>query len=850
MGRAVIRLSGVCIFILSALAGAKNIYINGANTGAQDGNGIATGYKTIQQAAAVAVAGDMVLVGAGTYCETVKPANSGASGSPITFKNNGSDVVTICGGDKITGAWTLDANSIYWAPCNWTMGQYRDQVVADGDLMIEARYPNIAGKDELVGCKVAGKLFAATVYSDHVESSSLTQGADFFKGGLFWGSIGNKWACQTAPITGSSTGNLAIGNPRTTGWDWWQVGGDGGGVGSGCVIGVKNALDADREWYLDTTAGRLYFRAPGGVNPSGMTVYVKKRNTVFDISSRSYIVIDGINTMMGSINASSATGCQLRNGKYFYGNYYSFCTAGSGASLGVLPTGAPPAVQVSGDNNLIYGCEIAYTSHLAVSLKGTNGIMINSYVHDAGYAGLYASGIEMPDNRVERCTIARIGRAAVPVAARATLTHCDISDYSMLTEDNGAIYTDGTDGGGATFSYNWIHGERGVYCRNNGIYWDNVTSNYIGHHNVFWDVKFGYGMNDPSDNHQCYNNTIWSNPGCENGEVWYNGGSGCKIYNNIGNESPFVAGSGADEQKNLILGNSGFVGTGHGGLRFRLKSTSPAVNAGMVIPGFTNGYTGSAPDVGAYEYGGPDSLSNWTAGAWSVDGDTSTHIDPNDTSSAPRNPDNPQGAVQGISYKYYQGAWSLIPDYSTMTPVKSGTCANFDITLATQADNFGLRFEGFVSVPSEGVYVFSTTSDDGSKLYIGNKLIVNNDGSHGMISAGGDIALKAGMHAIHVDFFQGNGGKGLTVTMNGQAIAAGSLFRADGATVLRGANGCSPAARTAAAVYNIRGQRTAVLTDEQLVRKTCDLSSLSTGMHFVTVVRGGATIAKTFLIVK
>jgi hypothetical protein len=476
-------------------------------------------------------------------------------------------------------------------------------------------------------------------------------------------------------------------------------------------------------------------------------------------------------------------------------------------------------VQVSGDNNLIYGCEIAYTSHLAVSLQGTNEIMIHSYVHDAGYAGSYASGIGASDNRVERCTIKRVGRAAIPSAARAVLTHCDISDYSMICEDNGATYTYGTDGGGATFSYNWISGERGIYCRNNGIYWDNSTSNYIGHHNVFWDVKFGYGLNTPSTNHQCYNNTIWSNSGCENGLIWYNGGSGCKVYNNIGNESPVVAGSGTNERNNLVLGSAGFVGVGRGGLKFRLKASSPAVNAGIVIPGITDDYVGSAPDAGAYEYGGPVSVSNWTAGQWSVDGDSSTIINPADTSSAPREPDNPQGAVQGLNYKYYEGSWTMLPNFDALTLVKTGTCAGFDISPANRPDNFGFRFDGYVKVASDGVYMFSTISDDGSKLYIGNKLIVNNDGTHASTEAAGDIALKAGMHAIRVDFFEAGGGQELAVKMNGQAIPASSLFRTDGATVLRGPTACSPVVRTGAAVYNIRGQRIGNLTDVQLARK-------------------------------
>ena len=53
-----------------------------------------------------------------------------------------------------------------------------------------------------------------------------------------------------------------------------------------------------------------------------------------------------------------------------------------------------------------------------------------------------------------------------------------------------------------------------------------------------------------------------------------------------------------------------FTTAGAGGLKFRLQADSPAVDRGAVIPGVTDGHTGTAPDLGAYEYGGTD----WVAG--------------------------------------------------------------------------------------------------------------------------------------------------------------------------------------------------------------------------------------------
>lgn len=66
-----------------------------------------------------------------------------------------------------------------------------------------------------------------------------------------------------------------------------------------------------------------------------------------------------------------------------------------------------------------------------------------------------------------------------------------------------------------------------------------------------------------------------------------------------------------------------------------------------------------------------------------------------------------------------------------------------------------------------GKYTFWTASDDGSKLYIDGKLVVNNDGLHGMRSRSKKVHLSKGVKIIVVDFFQRGGGKGLKVDWAG-----------------------------------------------------------------------------------
>ena len=80
-------------------------------------------------------------------------------------------------------------------------------------------------------------------------------------------------------------------------------------------------------------------------------------------------------------------------------------------------------------------------------------------------------------------------------------------------------------------------------------------------------------------------------------------------------------------------------------------------------------------------------------------------------------------------------------------------------------------FAGFVEVPAGGMYTFFTESDDGSRLYIGEEMVVDNDGLHGMQERSGEIALAAGKHSIRVEFFERGGGAGVITRFQGPNLS-------------------------------------------------------------------------------
>jgi alpha-L-fucosidase len=135
---------------------------------------------------------------------------------------------------------------------------------------------------------------------------------------------------------------------------------------------------------------------------------------------------------------------------------------------------------------------------------------------------------------------------------------------------------------------------------------------------------------------------------------------------------------------------------------------------------------------------------------------------------------HPQGLVPGVSYLYYHGDWDRIPDFAAMTPLKKGKLPDFE-TPRLRAENYGFVYDAFVSAPARGVYSFFTESDDGSRLSVDDSLVVDNDGLHGMSEKRGVVALEAGLHALHVAYFNKTGGAGLGVSWRGPGFEKSPL---------------------------------------------------------------------------
>lgn len=124
-----------------------------------------------------------------------------------------------------------------------------------------------------------------------------------------------------------------------------------------------------------------------------------------------------------------------------------------------------------------------------------------------------------------------------------------------------------------------------------------------------------------------------------------------------------------------------------------------------------------------------------------------------------------------IRFSYYEGSWNNLPDFSRLRPRATGTAPGLDVGVGRRRDQFGIRFEAFLQIEKEGDYRFHLESDDGSRLYIDDKLVVDNDGIHAPTHKSGSLRLSAGAHALRVEYFEQGGGESLKVEYEGPGVS-------------------------------------------------------------------------------
>ncbi|WP_237742716.1 Calx-beta domain-containing protein [Actinopolymorpha alba] len=408
-------------------------------------------------------------------------------------------------------------------------------------------------------------------------------------------------------LTAPGRAYLIFRKERLPGWvvdlaDW------GLGGSEYFIMGKLAALDYPGEWYYDKAAGQLYLRTTASDNPANHTVEYKARNLAFDLTQRSYVRIKGVKVFAATIDTTDGSNNVIDGINAKYVSEYN------------LANGWNTGICLCGTHDTLKNSEIAFSSGSLVTMKKDNNKLVNNLIHDGTYGGIaFNSAIELlgRGHLVSNNTVYHSGRSLIGGEFfAAIIQYNDFHHGNYFAHDTGMLYTAHNDLGNSEIHHNYWHDN--VFRSNGegewtgGIYLDESSANALIYDNVTWNLSWlGIIVNHLSNFVQVYNNTTYNTSGIRVSEPTYGlDAYGDRIQNNIATQELGTGATsiGAVFGNNLTSGDPEYVSLP--AKDFHLTPGSPARNAGTPIRGITEGFEGTAPDIGAYEVGGAD----WKAG--------------------------------------------------------------------------------------------------------------------------------------------------------------------------------------------------------------------------------------------
>lgn len=566
---------------------------------ATDGNDTQTAgsldapFATIGRASKFAQPGDTIFLRGGVYREQVELARSGTAGSPITFQAYGNEDVRVTTTEVLSG-WTQHSGNIYKASFDSNLrGRNGFTLFANGQLMTEAHWSDQGGNvNTLVSSNFAS--MGGGDKNSFTDSALVGLPDDYWNGAFVWAQTSDftMEARRIADFDGS-TGRITLARS----FDRDPRSGD-----KFLIYDHLNALNAPGEWYFDEATDTVYFWAPNGGDPDSYLVEAKVRDEGFDLNGNDYIHIKNIDFQGGDIDMTGSDGVLLQ-GAHIVAPNRGFGPEGSGGA---------EALDVNGSGNVIRDNEIEYAWATVARFAGDDNHFINNYVHHAGFNNSNTAVVSLvagaERSLISHNTIEHIGRAAIGGVGgvRSVIQYNDVSRVAQMTADVGAIYLLNNSLGNSVIHHNVFHDITAKLS--NGVYLDNNASDVAVHHNITYNTSaFGGKINLPNSYVLWFNNTHYSSGTID---AWgpstsRDSSTGSKFFNNIISSLDSDLTNSADPAEasnNVYTSSSGnFIDAAAGD--FRLRSTSAAVDAGRVIAGVTDGFTGTAPDAGALELG-------------------------------------------------------------------------------------------------------------------------------------------------------------------------------------------------------------------------------------------------------
>jgi hypothetical protein len=117
-----------------------------------------------------------------------------------------------------------------------------------------------------------------------------------------------------------------------------------------------------------------------------------------------------------------------------------------------------------------------------------------------------------------------------------------------------------------------------------------------------------------------------------------------------------------------------------------------------------------------------------------------------------------KGTTEGLKGEYYDNK-----DFTNLKLTRTDAMVNFDWGSSSpdssiEAETFSVRWTGQVQPRYSETYTFYTTSNDGVRLWVNGKLVIDNWTEHTPTENSGTITLTSGQkYDIKMEYFEGSG---------------------------------------------------------------------------------------------
>ncbi len=799
------------LFILgltSPLAwGQTTYYVAADGNDANNGQAVNAPFQTVAKINTLSLQpGDQVLFRRNdTFRGSLQLRQSGSSGKPIVIDAYGSGNKPVLAGSLPIGNWTSLGNNTWQADCP-ACGDRVTGLNRDNSALPLGRYPNLnaANKGYLTVQSHVGK---TQLTSQQSLPTNWTGGEAVFRP--------VQWILNRAKITGQSGNTLTL---------------DGSGsynISDNWGYFIQNhpaTLDQAGEWYYNPATKKIQL-FDNQANPNTQTITATTFAEAVTLSNVSFVSIRNL-----QLTQTLATGLFITNSSnvLILGNDIT-----QSGEDGILVQGTGSQIQM--ENNLIENVNnngVTISPYQNITFRGNiirNVGLIpgRGKSGDGTYVGFQSASTA--NTLIEDNVLDNIGYNALNFSTSTTVRRNQISNFCLTKSDGSGLYI--WNGNHQALSdihllsnviYNGIGAPEGTpagtYSGANGIYLDDCTANIDVAGNSVSNCQ-GYGVFlHGSSNIRLSGNTVYNN---SDGQLSIMSANGCQPRGNVIENNIFVTRLASQYNVKYESGQNDiasygqfdnnayvrpfedtykiYVYNGSSGAKLSLAQWQNQYGKDLSSTNSPITYTSGNPDDYIKYVANPtanasqvsldgtyrDARNNLYSGQVTIPAFSSVVLLNDVAASIPLRPaDNPANAVAGLSYGYYESYWTSLPDFATLTPVKTGVNSQPNLAVRNRNESYGLRYTGYISVPTDGVYTFYTSSDDGTKLLIGSTEVVSNDGVHADQERSGTIGLKAGLHAVSVLYFQGGGGQALSVSYSGpgvskQLIPAGALWHVD-----------------------------------------------------------------------